>query len=715
MDKVSSGRRLAAITILLATALAAAAAPASAYVGPGAGFALVSSCFVVFTTLVIALLTILIWPFRLLWRSVRKKKIGKPRVKRLIVVGLDGQDPRLTNRFLEEGKLPNFAKLAESGCYLPLATTFPSVSPVAWSSFSTGVHPAKHNIFDFLDRDLKTYMPLLSSTDIGSVHRFLNLGKYRIPLHKPELRLLRKSRPFWSYLGEANIWSTVLRVPITFPPDRFYGAELAAMCVPDLLGTQGTFILFTTRSSDEKFKEGGIRVHLQASGDRFDFQFEGPENIFLKDGSPMMLPVSVALDRSNRKASITLAGDTHELEQGVLSDWVKLTFKAAPGVKVQGICRLMITEMGEHFSLYVTPISFDPEKPAMPISHPSYYSTYLAKKIGPYSTLGLAEDTWALNENVIDDATFLEMTWDIDEERRKMFFAAMDRLREGSLVCVFDGTDRIQHMFWRYLEDGHPAARNRETAEHRNAIEDLYQRNDELVGKVMSRLKPDDLLMVISDHGFTSFRRGINLNAWLLENEYLYLKDGCNGTSEWLRDVDWTRTRAYALGLTGMFVNLRGREAEGIVEPGAEAKALKKELIEKLSGLPDPKHGDVGITEVFETAALYQGPYVQGAPDFLIGYNHGYRVSWDCATGVVATSIFEDNTKAWSGDHGVDPRLVPGVFFCNQAIDADDPALIDIAPTALDLFGVDVPAHIDGKVLFDPARSFRAKKKGGAK
>jgi predicted AlkP superfamily phosphohydrolase/phosphomutase len=709
--KTSQRRSRAVRAFVAAGVLATLAAPLLAYVGPGAGFALVSSCFVVFTTLVIAFLTILIWPFRLLWRAFRKKTVGKPRIRRLIVVGLDGQDPRLTDRFMDQGILPNFAKLAEQGSYSRLRTTFPSVSPVAWSSFSTGVHPAKHNIFDFLNRDLKSYMPLLSSTEIGSVNRFFNFGKFRIPLEKPELRLLRKSKPFWSLLGEANIWSTILRVPITFPPDRFYGAELAAMCVPDLLGTQGTFLLFTTRTSSEAFKEGGMRIHVEpVAPDRFEFPFEGPENIFRRDGSPMRLPVTVDLDRDRGIARIDVGGEVVELQKGVLSGWVKLTFKAAFGVKVQGLCRMMVTELGDDFSLYVTPISFDPEKPAMPISHPSYYATYLAKKIGPFSTLGLAEDTWALNEQVIDDSAFLEMTWDIDRERQEMFFSALDRLRKGSLVCVFDGTDRIQHMFWRYLEDGHPAARGIENPKHGNAIEELYRRNDELVGRVMEKLEPGDLLMVLSDHGFTSFRRGINLNAWLRDNGYLHLKEGCDGSSEWLRDVDWSKTRAYALGLTGMFLNIRGREEGGIVEPGAEAQALRRELVERLSGLVDPETGEIGINEVFETSELYQGPYVRDAPDFLIGYNHGYRVSWDCATGVVAAPLFEDNVKAWSGDHGVDPRIVPGVLFCNEQIDDDDPGLIDIAPTALELFGVGVPAYIDGKSLFSKSRAFGQKR-----
>jgi predicted AlkP superfamily phosphohydrolase/phosphomutase len=337
----------------------------------------------------------------------------------------------------------------------------------------------------------------------------------------------------------------------------------------------------------------------------------------------------------------------------------------------------------------------------MPISHPSYYATYLAKKVGPYSTLGLAEDTWALNEGVIDDTTFLKLSYDIDAERERMFLAGLDKLREGTLSCVFDATDRIQHMFWRYIEDGHPAAKGQRDPEHKGAIEAIYKHNDEFVGRVLAKLKDGDMLMVLSDHGFTSFRRGCNLNGWLLKNGYLKLKPGTDGKSEWLRDVDWSQTRAYALGLTGMFLNLEGREASGIVKPGEEAAALKQELSTKLAGLEDTDTGKVAINELFETAKLYQGPYIGNAPDFLIGYNEGYRVSWDCATGVVAGPTFEDNKKAWSGDHCVDPRLVPGIFFCNRKIDRSDPGLVDIAPTALRVFGMEPPAHMEGRPLFD--------------
>ncbi|HUF70263.1 MAG TPA: alkaline phosphatase family protein [Longimicrobiales bacterium] len=675
--------------------------------GPGAGFVFVTSFLVFIVTGLVALFSLLAWPFRAAFRLLRRGRLPKPRVRRLIVVGFDGQDPKLTDRFMAEGRLPNFRRLAEEGCYHPLRSTFPSVSPVAWSSFSTGTHPAKHNIYDFLSRDRRTYLPLLSSTHIAPPQRTLRLGRYRIPIGKPDIRLLRRSKPFWSILGEHHIWSTVLRVPITFPPDRFHGAQLSAMCVPDLLGTQGTFTLLTTRRAEVRFKEGGRRVALTRAGDRFDGTLEGPANELVEGTPPLTLPVAITPNGTKGHARVEVGDKSLDLRAGELSDWVDLGFRAAPAVTVRGICRMMLTELDEHVSLYVTPINLDPDSPAMPISHPAYFATYLSKKLGKFSTLGLAEDTWALNEGVMSDAAFLRQTYDIDREREEMLFASLEKVRRGSVVCVFDATDRIQHMFWRYIEDGHPAARTvagngngRPGGEHADAIAKLYEHNDAMVGRIRAQLRDGDCLMVISDHGFTSFRRGVNLNAWLHENGWLTLKEGARGESEWLREVDWSRTKAYALGLTGVYLNIEGREAEGSVKPG-DAAAVKAELIGKLTGLRDSETGDLAVREAFDTAALYSGPYLRDAPDLLMGYAHGYRISWDGATGVVAGPVFEDNVKAWSGDHCVDPRIVPGVFFSNRRIDNEDPALIDIAPTALWLFGVEPPAHMDGRLLFD--------------
>lgn len=706
LDEVTGPPRLIGATTVVATiAIAAAAVPntVDAYVGPGAGFALLSSFLVVFTTVLLAVASLLIWPIRMGIRAIKFRDKPKPWINRLVVVGFDGQDPKLTEQYLDQGLLPNLQKLREQGCYRRLGTTYPALSPVAWSSFATGTNPARHNIFDFLNRDRRTYLPLLSSTHIGGVERTLDIGKYRIPTRKPDIRQLRKSKPFWRILGDHNIWSTVLRVPITFPPDKFYGAQLSAMCVPDLLGTQGTFLLFTTRQTDEKIKEGGIRIELEQTDGVIESMLQGPENTFLKESPPLEIPLRIERDMDNNKAQLTIGKLELELTPHVLSDWVQLEFHAAPGVKVRGCCRVMVTEMGEHFSLYVTPISIDPENPAMPISHPAYYSNYLAKKIGgPYSTLGLAEDTWALNEGVTDDGTFLEQTYDIDSEREKMFFAALDKLRHGTLTCVFDAVDRIQHMFWHYLEAEHPANKGADisAAEHRDAIRKIYEHNDAIVGRVMEKLKPGDVLLVISDHGFDSFQRGVNLNGWLQQQGLLTLKEGASGDGDWLADVDWSQTKAYSLGLSGMFLNLKGREAMGIVEPGEEARAVKAEIIKGLEGIVDPEREAVGIERVFDAADIYAGPYSENAPDLVIGYNSGYRISWDCATGMVSGPIFEDNVKAWSGDHCIDPRLVPGILFANVPMEEEQPSLIDLAPSFLKLFGLEPPAYMDGRALF---------------
>src|SRR5438876_1097620 len=173
--------RISVIILLALGVVLGTPVPAHAYIGPGAGFAVLSSFLVVFTTIVLAIASILIWPFRSLWRLLTGKRPPRAAIRRLIIVGFDGQDPALTDRFMKQGDLPNFSRLAKMGSYRRLRTTFPSVSPVAWSSFSTGTHPARHNIFDFLDRDRRTYLPVLSSARVGKVERFFRIGKYLIP------------------------------------------------------------------------------------------------------------------------------------------------------------------------------------------------------------------------------------------------------------------------------------------------------------------------------------------------------------------------------------------------------------------------------------------------------------------------------------------------------------------------------------------------------
>ena len=681
---------------------------ASAYVGPGAGFAVLGSFFAVFLAFFAGALSLLIWPFRYVIRKARRRKaLQKSRINRIVVIGLDGLDPGLTEKWMAEGRLPNLQRLARQGSFERLRTTYPSISPVAWSSFMTGVDPSRHNIFDFLDRDLKTYKPTLSSSQISESTRTIRVGNWIIPLGKPLIRAMRKSRAFWSILGDHGIPCNVLRVPLTFPPEKFAGAMLSAMCVPDLRGTQGSFTYYTTSPDEAGVTEaapestGGLRLLVKIDDDdMINASLPGPANSMKVDHGTMELPFSIKVDKAKCEGLLKIGGRRVRLKEREYSPWIQVVYKPIPGIKVHGIVRFYITKMSPDFGLYVTPINVDPGNPALPISWPAFYSVYLTKLIGEFATLGLAEDTWALNERVIDEEAFLKQANDHHEEREKMFFNALKKTREGVVACVFDGTDRVQHMFYRYLDKDHPANRGKDIEIHKNAIRDMYERCDDMVGRTMEDLGDGDCLMVISDHGFQSFRRGVNLNTWLLENGYLHLKSGTDGTGEWLDDIDWSRTKAYAFGLSGLYINKKGREAQGIVAPGDETREVKRAIIDGLTGLCDEETGEIAINDVFDVADVHsKGPYAEAGIDLIVGYNRGYRASWQGAVGQVMPSVFFDNTKSWSGDHCVDPRLVPGVIFSTHPVTSDDPGIMDLAPTILTLFGVEVPGHMNGKVL----------------
>ena len=652
--------------------------PHFAYIGPGAGFAFLGSFLAQAISLLLGFFSLLSWPFRVLSRMLRRRRgFEKARVGKLIFLGLDGLDPALTERFMAEGKLPNLSRLKEQGAYRRLRTTFPALSPVAWSTFATGVNPGKHNIFDFLNRDLRSYVPELSSSKVRPPHRILRLGKFRIPLARPSVEMRRKSEPFWKILGKHAIGCTILRVPITFPPDQFNGRLLSAMSTPDLRGTQGSFSLFSTGQSTAGFT-GGNRYPLKRVEDGIEGWLEGPQNSFTDHAEAMRIPFRI------RGAALEIQGKTYPLIRGEYTSWIKLHFKGGPGISVDGIARFLLTESEPETSLYATPIQIDPERPALPISHPGYYAAYLSKLLGSFATLGMAEDTWALNEGAIGEDAFLKQTELIQKEREAMFFSALDHSRRGAVACVFDTSDRVQHMFFR----------------NPDVIERMYRDMDRLVGETLKYVDRETALFVLSDHGFCSFRRGVNLNTWLLQNGYLALENNAREGGAYFEGIDWSRTRAYALGLSGLYLNRRGRETGGIVSP-QEAEVLTEELIGKLRGLRDDDTGEVSIQNVYAAGALYNGPYLGAAPDLIAGYARGYRTSWDSAIGRVAREVFEDNDKAWSGDHCVDPVLVPGVLFSNRKLDREDPGIEDMAPTALRLFGIEQPKWMEGTSVCD--------------
>ena len=695
-----------AIALTFGMALAAPAA-AEAYIGPGAGFAFLGSFAMLAVAFFAAAFSFATWPTRWVLRRWRRRRaLARARVRRMVILGLDGLDPELVDRWMAEGRLPQLQELARRGSYQRLGTTYPSISPVAWSSFMTGVGPARHNIFDFITRDPRTYAPTLSSSDIRGPRRSVRVGDWVIPLGRPLVRSLRRARAFWSILGEHGVPCHILRVPLTFPAEKFAGALLSAMCVPDLRGTQGSFTYYTTdpaqAAADSAGPEsnGGERVLIELRDGRAEALLQGPENFLRASGPTLEMGFGLQVDAEHGRVRLKIGRRSWWLREREYSPWIRVRFRAAPGVTVHGIARFYVTQIEPHLGLYVTPINIDPARPALPISYPSYYALYLQKLIGNFATLGLAEDTWALNERVIDEEAFLQQTWDLHAEREAMFFNALDKARDGVVACVFDGTDRLQHMFFRYLEDDHPATRGTDVERYRHTIRDMYVRADAMVGRILERLQPDEQLIVLSDHGFKSFRRGINLNTWLRERGWLVLRDDAADGESWLEGVDWSRTRAYAMGLSGIYLNLRGREAQGIVEPGAAADTLREEIAQALDGLLDPASGEVAVNRAYPSAEAYgAGPYASNGPDLVVGYNAGYRASWEGAVGQLTDEVFCDNTRCWSGDHCIDPALVPGVLFSSRPIEADAPVITDLAPTVLEQFGVDVPDHMTGRAL----------------
>jgi hypothetical protein len=458
------------------------------------------------------------------------------------------------------------------------------------------------------------------------------------------------------------------------------------------------FSFYSTEQKDREETSGGEYFKVEKKNGFISSVLVGPEDPMLKISEKLECPFTIET-ASDEKVVLKVSGEKYILKKGNYSDWIKVEFKASLGVKISGVCMFLVKDISPEFKLYVSPINLDPAKPAMPISHPKVYSVYLSKRQGPYATLGLAEDSWALNEKILSDEDFFKQCVQMDSEREKMFFDSLENIKQGLCVCVFDGTDRVQHSFWREIDKGHPSHNGDFKQKENPAIEKIYKRADTLLGKTLEKcLDKDTLLMVISDHGFNTFRRGIDLNRWLEEIGCLKLKNDNRYVSN-LANVDWSRTKAFAIGLTGIYLNLKGREAEGIVDPAEEAENLRKELAEKLCELNDPKKNTPVVKHVYDSTKVYVGPYKNEAPDLIVGYHKGYRASWDTAVGKVTDNVFHDNCKAWSGDHCIDRSFVPGVLFCNRKIEDTQPRLMDIGPTVLDMFGVSIPSHMDGKPL----------------
>jgi predicted AlkP superfamily phosphohydrolase/phosphomutase len=622
---------------------------------------------------------------------------------KVVVLGMDGLDPHLLGVWMEAGRLPAFKKFIAGGDFRRLGTSLPPQSPVAWSNFITGMDPGGHGIFDFVHRDPKTYMPVFSASETLSGGRSIRIGDIVLPLSGGEVRNLRKGRAFWQTLEEHDVPTTIFKIPANYPPVDTKQRTLSGMGTPDIKGTYGIFNYYTNEYLDiSQEAGGGGRVHeVYVIGNRVEARLPGPVNTFRKDAPEAEVDFQVFLDPSNPVAKIVLQGQEFVLREKEWSGWKKVTFGLIPTQSVSGICLFYLKEIRPKLKLYISPIHIDPARPALPISTPESYARELERRFGPFFTKGLPADTSALDNHVLDEAEFLELDDKILRESRAMLDYELDRFDSGLLFYYFSSTDQRQHMFWRYLDPRHPAYDARGAEAYGRVIEDTYIEMDRILDHVLGRIDKDTILVVMSDHGFNPFRRGFNLNTWLFQNGYHAFKDPRRQTESTLFDnTDWGRTKAYAVGLNGLYVNERGREREGSVAAGAEKEALVREIARRLQEVVDPGTGEKAVLRAFVASDVYHGPYVQAAPEIVVGFNRGYRISWQSPLGGFPRELFEDNRQKWSGDHMSAPDVIPGVVAMNRKIRAESPALYDLTATLLEIFGIPIPPEMIGRSVF---------------
>jgi len=630
--------------------------------------------------------------------------------KKIIIIGIDGMDPRLSERMMDAGLLPNFAKLRQQGGYKALGTSIPPQSPVAWSNFINGAGPGSHGIFDFIHRDPKRQCaPFFAVADTIAGQGYWEIGDHKLQLDfwpfnhkKPFTKLLRQGIPFWDYLDKAHIYSTFYNLPSNYPSSSSkYGYHrcLSGLGTPDMLGTYGTYQHFAEdgplRTKDEG---GGKRSMIYFQNETAKAKLVGPENSFLKDPQPVTIDFSVYRDKKAEAAVIEIQKHKIPLKKGQWSPWLKLDFELTipgPNKHISGICRFYLQEVSPNFRLYATPVNSDPSDSYLKLTEPSGFIKDISKSRGLFYTTGFQEDHKALSNKIFNDNEYQMQAGIVLEERLKLLDYALKDYDDGLLFFYFSSTDMQSHMFWWDSQDKHPTRSAKEAKNYFTHIQNIYSKLDSVIGDIISRYGSEATIIAMSDHGFANFKRQFNLNTWLRENGYLYPPDATSVLS----DVDWSATLAYGLGINGLYLNLQGRERYGVVKQGTQRQQLLDELTQKLEAVRDTD-GRAVIRKVHRTDKAYSGSATELAPDLIIGYSRDYRASWGTCLGGLSKEILFDNDSAWSADHCADVSEVPGVIFCNRPIAAPEPSLIDLAPSILTEFGLKVPSSMKGKNIF---------------
>ena len=685
---------------------------------------------------------------------------GKP--DRIVVLGFDGVDSQIVEQMLAAGRLPNLAAVKARGGYSPLIPTIPAQTPVSWATFSTGLDPGGHEIFDFLKRDPSDLVPTFAVAEEVSESLFFGranpavaaaaaalvffaaaaavffFGRRRagvpvvlalaglaaaagafaavkawVPAARPGVRNNRLGKTFWSEEGGRP--ATVIRMPVTFPPESFpAGRLLSGLGVPDLSGRIGrpayytSDPFFTAREGNE-FSVDVVR--LASNTGRQVTRIAGPPGrAFGREGTiDAALALSVLPSRD--RLLIEAGSEKRELAPGQWSDWVALEFRVNPLIALHGYARFRLERVAPEIALYVSPVQFDPARlpPGVALSSPAGFARELAERFGRYKTMGWAIDTWSIQAGTLSEDAFLEDVAATAAQERRML-AALVGERQRLLFHYFEFPDRVAHVFWRFRDPQHPAYDAALAQRYGDAVEKSYETVDAIVGETARALSPGDALIVLSDHGFAPWRRSVNYNSWLVENGYLVLTGGARrqnlealfSKGKFWEAVDWGKSRAYAMGLGDVYVNLKGREAKGIVEPGAPYEALRDELVQRLTALTDPKNGERAVSRVFKREDVYRRFNPRLIPDLIVANRPGYRVSWQASLGVPTDTVFEDNRDVWSGDHcSVDPELVKGIFFSTKPFEAaKPPGIADVTASVRALIGAAAPADAAGKSLW---------------
>lgn len=668
-------------------------------------------------------------------------------------------DPNILSRMMDGGRMPNFSAVARQGAFRPLATAMPPQSPVAWSNLISGASPGKHQIFDFIHRRVKKpepgqtkvtgwpIEPFLSTAvtepDSSWFLRGLNMEKiswgkeWEIPLVSGKTVGQRHGSAFWDLLVGNGIKSHIYRIPANYPVSKASGSgeyrSISGMGTPDLLAGYGTFTKFV--ENGRKRDPGGGKIRpITVINHKATAYLEGPDNFLRKrvdaegktvkdlemklrleiarDPDSDLVKIMIPAEQARHPAGASPVDEPYQqvllLRKGEWSDWVPIEFHTGVPwervlsaltlpTRLNGMVRFYIMDVHPALTIYVSPINIDPLRPANSVSEPSDFSMELAKDCGRFYTVGIPEDTSALKSGAITEDEFLMIARLILDEKIVQYRRALERFDSGFLFFYFGSTDQLAHIFWRDRDPDHPGLLEGEMEKYGQVVETCYEEMDGLLGEALKVLNDADTVMVVSDHGFNSFRRGFNVNTWLLANEYLVLKDGVSQKAG-LGAIDWTQTRAYALGINSLYVNLKGRESTGIVEDGEERRKLLREIGDKLIEYRDIDGAQV-VKTVYVTDDYYPGADREIAPDLLIGYASNYRGSWSTTLGGIPEDIVVDNLERWSGDHCVAADLVPGIIVTNRKLKVDDPSLSDIGPTILDVFGIAKSADMTGRPL----------------